>query len=252
MAPKLDKPFAGRVALITGASQGIGEAIAFDLSGRGADVALVDIQADKLETLARKIREAGGRASVNAADVSRSEQVNATVEAVVSNYGRVDYLVNNAGITRDTLLLRMKEEDWDAVLSVNLKGVFNFTKAVLRQMVNNRFGRIVNISSVVGAMGNVGQANYAASKAGVIGFTKALAREVASREVTANCVAPGYIATPMTEKLPEAVRTAFIEMIPMKRFGTPADVVAAVRFLLSEEAAYITGQVIHVNGGMYM
>lgn len=252
MAPKLDKPFAGRVALITGASQGIGEAIAFDLSGLGADVALVDIQADKLETLARKIREAGGRASVNAADVSRSEQVNATVEAVVSNYGRVDYLVNNAGITRDTLLLRMKEEDWDAVLSVNLKGVFNFTKAVLRQMVNNRFGRIVNISSVVGAMGNVGQANYAASKAGVIGFTKALAREVASREVTANCVAPGYIATPMTEKLPAAVKTAFIEMIPMKRFGTPADVVAAVRFLLSEEAAYITGQVIHVNGGMYM
>jgi 3-oxoacyl-[acyl-carrier protein] reductase len=171
---------------------------------------------------------------------------------VVQSSKKIDYLVNNAGITRDNLLMRMKEEEWDSVLKVNLTGVFNFSKAVIRSMINNRYGRIVNISSIVGLMGNVGQCNYSASKAGVIGFTKSLAREVASRGITVNAVAPGYIATPMTESLPESVKEKFREWIPVKRFGTPEEITHAVKFLLSDEAAYITGQVINVNGGMLM
>ncbi len=174
------------------------------------------------------------------------------VETILRDHKKIDHLVNNAGITRDSLLLRMKEEDWDAVLAVNLKGVFNFSKAVIRSMLNSRYGRIVNISSVVGQMGNPGQANYAASKAGVVAFARSLAREVASRGITVNCVAPGYIATAMTDRLPEDVKKAFIDIIPMRRFGGPEDVAHAVKFLLSDEAAYITGQVIQVNGGMYM
>ena len=219
--------FQDRVSLVTGASQGIGESIARELAREGAAVVLVDVQKAKLETVAQAIAAEGGQADV-------------------------DHLVNNAGITRDNLFMRMKEEDWDAVIGVNLKGVFNFTKAVIRSMISARYGRIVNLSSVVGLMGNAGQTNYAASKAGLIGFTKALARETASRNVTVNCVAPGYIATPMTLNLPEAVKKWFIDIIPMGRFGEPADVARAVRFLCSDDAAYITGQIINVNGGMYM
>jgi 3-oxoacyl-[acyl-carrier protein] reductase len=244
--------FEGRVSIVTGASQGIGETIAMELAREGARVILVDIQKDKLEAVAGRIRESGGKAACHEADVSRLEDATRVVEAVLRDYGRIDHLVNNAGITRDNLLLRMKEEEWDAVISVNLKGCWNFSKAVIKSMVAGRCGRIVNIASVVGLVGNPGQANYAASKAGVMGFSRALAREVASRGITVNCVAPGYIATAMTDKLPEEVKKAFMDSIPVKRFGLPIEVAFAVRFLLSEEAAYITGQVINVNGGMYM
>jgi len=246
-----DLSFQGRVALVTGASQGIGETIAVELARHIPLVVLVDIQREKLEAVAERIAGAGGRASVQTADVSRFDQAAAVVEGVVKENERLDYLVNNAGITRDNLLMRMREEEWDAVLAVNLKGAFNFSRAAVRSMISRRFGRIVNVSSVVGVMGNAGQANYSASKAGVIGLSKSLAREVAARDITVNCVAPGYIQTAMTDSLPESVKKAFLEMIPMRRLGTPADVAQAVKFLLSDQAAYITGQVIHVNGGMY-
>lgn len=244
--------FEGRVSIVTGASQGIGETIAAELAREGARVVLVDIQKDKLEAVAGRIRESGGKAACHEADVSRLEDATRVIDAVLRDYGRIDHLVNNAGIARDNLLLRMKEEEWDAVISVNLKGCWNFSKAVIKSMVAGRYGRIVNIASVVGLVGNPGQANYAASKAGVMGFSRALAREVASRGITVNCVAPGYIATAMTDKLPEEVKKAFMDSIPVKRFGLPIEVAFAVKFLLSEEAAYITGQVINVNGGMYM
>ncbi|MCK4363570.1 MAG: 3-oxoacyl-[acyl-carrier-protein] reductase [Candidatus Aminicenantes bacterium] len=244
--------FQGRTSIVTGASQGIGKAIALDLSREGVEVILVDIQKEKLEEVADEIRENKGKAAVFAADVSRMDEAMEVVEAVVKSSKKIDHLVNNAGITRDNLLMRMKEEEWDSVLNVNLKGVFNFSKAVIRNMINNRYGRIVNISSIVGLIGNVGQCNYSASKAGVIGFTKSLAREVASRGITVNAVAPGYIATPMTESLPESVQQKFRDWIPVKRFGTPEEITHAVKFLLSDEAAYITGQVINVNGGMFM
>jgi len=251
MEPKPNLTFSGRVALVTGASQGIGETIAVELAAENLAVALVDIQEEKLRDVASRIVAAGGKAFAYPADVSRFDEAAAVVESVIREQGSLDYLVNNAGITRDNLLMRMKEEEWDSVLGVNLKGVFNFSRAAIRSMVSRRFGRIVNISSVVGMMGNPGQVNYAASKAGVIGFSKSLAREVAARGITVNCVAPGYIATAMTEVLPEEVKKAFLELIPMKRMGTPEDVAQAVKFLLSDQAAYITGQVIHVNGGMY-
>jgi 3-oxoacyl-[acyl-carrier protein] reductase len=244
--------FQDRVSLVTGASQGIGEAIARDLAQGGATVVLVDVQKAKLEEVARTIAAEGGRSDVYEADVTKSGQAAAVVEAVIKSRGRIDHLVNNAGITRDNLFMRMKEDEWDAVLSVNLKGAYNFAKAVIRPMISARYGRIVNLASVVGLMGNAGQTNYAASKAGLIGFTKALARETATRNVTVNCVAPGYIATPMTMNLPDAVKKWFLDIIPMGRFGEPVDVSRAVRFLCSDDAAYITGQVISVNGGMYM
>jgi 3-oxoacyl-[acyl-carrier protein] reductase len=243
--------FESKVSLVTGASQGIGETIALDLAAEGATVLLVDVQKDKLEAVRAKIQSLKGRADVYVADVSKLDQATAVVEAAVKAHGRVDHLINNAGIARDNLLLRMKEDEWDAVLAVNLKGVFNFTKAVLRSMVQARQGRIVNVASVVGLMGNAGQANYAASKAGVIGFSKSIAREVAGRGITVNCVAPGYINTAMTDKLPDEVKQAFLDLIPMKRFGSPEDVAQAVKFLLSDAAGYITGQVIGINGGMY-
>ncbi len=242
----------GRVVIVTGASQGIGETIAVDLAAGGSSVVVVDIVEDKLESVARRIRENGGRAEAHRADVTDAAAVESVVEAVLARQGRIDHLVNNAGITRDTLLMRMREEDWDAVLAVNLKGIFNFSKAVVRPMIAARYGRIVNIASVVGLMGNAGQTNYAASKAGAIAFAKSLAREVASRGVTVNSVAPGFIMTAMTESLPEEAKSAFLNIIPMKKFGLPKDVSSAVKFLLSDEAAYITGQVISVNGGMYM
>lgn len=244
--------FQGRSSIVTGASQGIGKAIALELAREGVEVILVDIQKEKLEEVADEISENKGKAAVFSADVSRMDEAMKVVEAVVKSSKKIDYLVNNAGITRDNLLMRMKEEEWDSVLKVNLKGVFNFSKAVIRNMINNRYGRIVNISSIVGLIGNAGQCNYSASKAGVIGFTKSLAREVASRGITVNAVAPGYIATPMTESLPETVKQQFRDWIPVKRFGTPEEITHAVKFLLSDEAAYITGQVINVNGGMFM
>jgi 3-oxoacyl-[acyl-carrier protein] reductase len=246
------KRFEGRVSIVTGASQGIGETIARGLAAEGAAVVLVDIQRDKLEAVVRSISEAGGRAEAREADVADAAAVERTVGAVATAHGRIDHLVNNAGITRDGLLMRMKEGDWDAVLAVNLKGTFNFSKAVLRTMIAARYGRIVNISSVAGLMGNVGQTNYAASKAGVIAFARSLAREVGSRGITVNAVAPGFIATAMTDALPEEIRKAYLEAIPLKKLGLPKDVADAVKFLLSDDAAYITGQVISVNGGMYM
>lgn len=244
--------FSQKVSLITGASQGIGESIATELAKCGTQVILIDIQEEKLREVARKIKKNNGEAAAYKADVSSMEQVLEVIEAVVKDHRKIDHLVNNAGITRDNLLMRMREEEWDAVLEVNLKGIFNLCRAVIRHMIANRYGRIVNISSVVGLIGNPGQANYAASKAGAIGFTRALAREVSKRGITVNAVAPGYIATPMTESLPDSVKENFLNLIPMKRFGMPEEVAHLVKFLLSDESAYITGQVINVNGGLYM
>jgi 3-oxoacyl-[acyl-carrier protein] reductase len=244
--------FNQKVSLVTGASQGIGEAIAEELGKEGATIILVDIQKEKMEQVAKRLSDQGIRALPFQADVTNFSQVSTVTEAVVKELGKIDHLINNAGITRDSLLLRMKEEDWDLVLAVNLKGAFNFSRAVLKHMFSARYGRIVNISSVVGLMGNFGQTNYAASKAGLIGFSKSLAREVAARGITVNCVAPGYIGTPMTEKLSAEVKKAFLDIIPMKRFGLPVEVARAVKFLCSDDAAYITGQVINVNGGIYM
>jgi 3-oxoacyl-[acyl-carrier protein] reductase len=246
------KRFEGRVSVVTGASQGIGEVIARDLAGEGSAVVLVDVQADKLADVVRSISEAGGRAEAHQVDVGDAAAVERVVAAIAAGHGRIDHLVNNAGITRDGLLMRMKEEDWDAVIRVNLKGTFNFSKAVIRTMIAARYGRIVNIASVAGLMGNAGQANYAASKAGVVAFARSLAREVGARGITVNAVAPGFIATAMTDVLPEDVKKAYLEIIPLKKFGLPKDVSSAVRFLLSDDAAYITGQVVSVNGGMYM
>jgi len=230
--------FAGRTSIVTGASQGIGEAIALTLANNGAEVVLVDIQEEKLQDLARRIRAQKGMATVFCADVSCRQDCLNVVQAVLENQDKIDHLVNNAGITRDNLLMRMKEEDWDTVIAVNLKGVFNFSQAVIKNMISK--------------MGNVGQTNYSASKAGVIGLTKSLAREVASRGITVNAVAPGFVATPMTENLPESVQKSFLGLIPMRRFCTPEEVASVVQFLLSDEAAYITGQVINVNGGLFM
>jgi len=244
--------FNQKVSIVTGASQGIGEAIARELGQEGATVVLVDIQKEKLEEVAGRFQAEGLKARPLVADVTDLTQVEGVVELVMKDYGRLDHLINNAGITRDTLLLRMKEEDWELVLAVNLKGAFNFCRSAVKPMVAARSGRIVSLSSVVGLMGNFGQSNYAASKAGLIGFSKSLAREVAARGITVNCVAPGYVATSMTEKLSEEVKKAFLEIIPMKRFGLPEEIARVVKFLCSDEAAYITGQVISVNGGMYM
>lgn len=244
--------FSGKTSLITGASQGIGEAIARKLASSGAVVVLMDILKDKVKETADAIRSEGGKAFPYHADVSNFDQVTEVVKTILEQHKRIDFLINNAGITRDNLLMRMGELDWDQVMAVNLKGIFNLSKALVRHMLGNRSGRIVNISSVVGMMGNAGQTNYSASKAGVIGFTKSLAREVAARGITVNAVAPGYIDTAMTRDLPDAVKEKFEDIIPMKKFGTPEDVANAVKFLLSDDAAYITGQVIGVNGGMLM
>ena len=242
----------GKVAIVTGAAQGIGWAIAETLALCGADVAVVDLDAGRALEAVAAIEQHGRRGLAVKANVAEWTDVKAMVEQVVKDLGRVDILVNNAGITRDGLLLRMKEEDWNLVLDVNLTGTFHGTKAVLPFLMKQRGGAIVNIASVVGVMGNAGQANYAASKAGVIGLTKAVAREYASRGVTVNAVAPGFIDTAMTHALVGESRDALLKQIPLGRLGTPDDVAQAVRFLVSPAAAYITGHVLHVNGGMLM
>ncbi|TYP77689.1 3-oxoacyl-[acyl-carrier-protein] reductase [Paenibacillus methanolicus] len=243
----------GKTALVTGASRGIGRAIAIALAEAGADVAInyAGSEAAAAET-AKAVEALGRRSLLIQANVGKSSEFEAMVKQVVDTFGAIDILVNNAGITRDNLIMRMKEEEFDEVIETNLKGVFNGTKAVTRPMMKQRSGRIINISSVVGALGNPGQANYVAAKAGVIGLTKSTARELASRGITVNCVAPGFIQTDMTDKLPEEARVKLSEGIPLARLGQPEDIANAVRFLASGAASYMTGQTIHVDGGMYM
>lgn len=248
----MGKKLEGRVALVTGGARGIGRAICEKLATEGATVAMVDIMPDVAEKTASEFRANGFEAFAVAANIAKYEDAESAVKAVTEKYGRLDILVNCAGITRDTLMLKMTEQDWDAVIAVNLKGVFNMTKAAIRPMMKARYGRIVNISSVVGKMGNVGQANYSASKAGVLGLTKTTAREFASRNITANAVCPGYIATDMTEKLPQEARDAFLVNIPLKRAGQASDVAGVVCFFCSPEADYVTGQALNCDGGFLM
>jgi 3-oxoacyl-[acyl-carrier protein] reductase len=241
----------GRVALVTGASRGIGRAIATKLAAQGATV-VAAARGDNAAATVDAIAASGGKAEAAAADMGDAAAIDALVSGTLQRHGRVDILVNNAGITKDQLMLRMKREDWDVVLATNLTGAFALTQAVLKPMIKQRGGRIVCISSVVGQSGNAGQANYAASKAGLIGFAKSVAQEVASRNITVNVVAPGLIDTDMTKAITGGARDEWAAKIPLKRLGTPDDVAAAVCFLASDEAAYITGQVLAVNGGMYM
>lgn len=236
-----------KVALVTGSAQGIGKAIAVAMAKEGAKVIISDIN---LELAEQTAKEVGGTAiKFNVADLP---EVEAAVKQSIEKFGRIDILVNNAGITKDNLLLRMKKEDWDLVLSINLTGVFNLCKAISPLMMKARSGKIINIASIVGEMGNAGQANYAASKAGVIGLTKTLARELSSRNITVNAIAPGFIQTAMTDKLPDEIKKQMAAQIPLGKLGLPEDVAAAAVFLASPDADYITGQVINVNGGMYM
>jgi len=248
----MGKRLEGRVALVTGGARGIGRAICEKLASEGAKVAMVDIMLDVAEKTAAEFNAQGYEAMAVQANVAIPADAEKAVAAVVEKFGKLDILVNNAGITKDTLMLKMTEQEWDAVLAVNLKGTFNFTKAATKVMMRARYGKIVNIASVVGRMGNVGQANYSASKAGVIALTKTTAREFGSRNITANAIAPGYIQTDMTEKLPQAARDAFLVNIPLKRAGLPADVANAVCFFCSDESAYVTGQVMNVCGGFLM
>jgi 3-oxoacyl-[acyl-carrier protein] reductase len=242
----------GRVALVTGASQGIGRACALMLAERGATVALCARNEAKLGEVAAEIAAAGGEASAFALDLSSEDSIKACAKSVIERLGKVDILVNNAGITRDILALRMKKKDWDDVLATNLTGAFLMTQACMGSMLKTRWGRVINITSVVGETGQAGQANYAASKAGLIGLTKSLARELASRTITVNAVAPGYIETAMTAVLTEEQKKAMTSQVPLARAGTDKDVAAAVAFLASEDAGYITGHTLDVNGGMYM
>jgi 3-oxoacyl-[acyl-carrier protein] reductase len=245
--------FEGKVAIITGAGRGIGKAIAERLASEGADVVICDVDKEAAERTAEEIRSKYSvKAIAISADVANEGDVNSMVEETIKNFGRVDFLINNAGITRDSLLLRMSEEEWDKVIAVDLKSVFLCTRAVIRHMMRQRFGRIVNISSVIGLRGNVGQANYASAKAGIIGFTKSAARELAGRNITVNAVAPGYIQTEMTERLPQEVKEEMLKQVPLGRPGLPEDVAGVVAFLCSEDASYITGEIIRVDGGMAM
>jgi len=241
----------GRVAIVTGASRGIGRAIATMMAAQGATV-VAAARGDHAAGTAAEIAAAGGKGETAAVDVADAASIDTLVAGTLQRHGRIDILVNNAGITRDQLMLRMKRDDWDAVIATNLTAAFGLTQAVLKPMIRQRSGRVVCISSVVGQSGNAGQANYAASKAGLIGFAKAVAHEVASRNITVNVVAPGMIETDMTKAIADDAREEWASRIPLKRLGTPADVAAAVCFLASDEAAYITGQVLAVNGGMYM
>jgi 3-oxoacyl-[acyl-carrier protein] reductase len=242
----------GKTAIVTGAARGIGKVIAEECAREGADVALCDLKEEWLSETAQAVEAAGRRAVCLAVDVSNGEAVAGTVAAAIEQLGKVDLLVNNAGITRDNVLVRMSEADWDAVMAVNLKGTFLMSKAVARPMMKQRSGAIVNVASIIGLIGNAGQCNYAASKAGVIAFTKSLARELASRNVRVNAVAPGFIETKMTEALPGDVQQEMLKAIPMKRFGSPGDVARTVVFLASEDASYMTGQVLTISGGMVM
>jgi 3-oxoacyl-[acyl-carrier protein] reductase len=243
---------AGHVALVTGASQGIGRACALALAESGAQLALCARNEEKLAGVVKEAESKGAQAAAFRMDVSDEDSVKTAVKSAIERFGKVDILINNAGITKDTLLMRMKRADWDSVIQTNLTGAFLCTQAVISSMLKQRWGRIINITSVFGQMGQVGQANYAASKAGLIGFTMAMAREVASRNITVNAVAPGYIETAMTEALPQELKAKVNDMIPLGRGGTDMEVAHAVRFLASEEASYITGHVLNVNGGMLM
>ncbi|HET9702039.1 MAG TPA: 3-oxoacyl-ACP reductase FabG [Burkholderiales bacterium] len=246
------KTLAGQVAVVTGATRGIGRAIALELGRLGATVVGTATSDAGAQTISDYLAAAGIAGAGMALNVNDSAQTDAMLDGVRSRFGEISILVNNAGITRDNLLMRMKDEEWDAILDTNLKSVYRLSKAVLRGMMKARHGRIINISSVVGAMGNAGQCNYAAAKAGMFGFSKSLAKEVGSRNITVNCVAPGFIDTDMTRALPEAQRNALVEHIPLARLGQPEDIAAAVAFLASPAAAYVTGVTLHVNGGMYM
>jgi 3-oxoacyl-[acyl-carrier protein] reductase len=243
----------GNVALVTGASRGIGREIALELARQGADVAVnYSGNEAKANEVVDLIKELGREAIAIQCDVSNSEAVTSMVKETIERFGRLDILVNNAGITRDNLLMRMKEEEWDDVININLKGVFLVTKAVTRQMMKQRSGRIINVASIVGVSGNPGQANYVAAKAGVIGLTKTTAKELSSRNITVNAIAPGFISTDMTDKLTEEVKADMLRVIPLSRFGEPKDIAKVAAFLASEDSAYMTGQTLHIDGGMVM
>ena len=238
-----------KIAIVTGASQGIGKIIAFELAKSGAHVACISRNKKAIESIVEEITINGGQASSFPCDISDSDTLSEIITEIIKENSRIDILVNNAGITKDSLLIRMSIEQWDDVINTNLKGAFHCTKAVVRYMMKNKFGRIINITSIVGLTGNAGQANYAASKAGLIGMTKSIAKEVASRGITANCIAPGWIETSMTDKLSGEVKNEFLSHIPVGRIGSPDDIANAVIFLASDEAGYITGQTITVDGG---
>ncbi|ART76315.1 3-oxoacyl-[acyl-carrier-protein] reductase [Sutcliffiella horikoshii] len=243
----------GKTAVVTGASRGIGRAVALELAEQGANVVVNYSGSEaKAYEVVEAIKEMGSEAIAVRCNVGNMEDVQAMMKEALTQFGTIDILVNNAGITRDNLLMRMKEDEWDDVININLKGVFNATKAVTRQMMKQRSGRIINIASIVGVMGNAGQANYVAAKAGVIGLTKSTARELASRHITVNAIAPGFITTDMTDKLTEEVKAEMLKQIPLARFGEAKDIASVVSFLASEKSAYITGQTLHVDGGMVM
>jgi 3-oxoacyl-[acyl-carrier protein] reductase len=245
--------FEGKVAIVTGASRGIGREIALELARNGANVVVNFAgNVEKANEVVEEIKGLGRDSIAVQANVANRDDVDRLVKETIDHFGALHILINNAGITRDNLIMRMKEDDWDDVINTNLKSVFLLTKAVTRQMMRQRYGRIVNISSIVGVSGNAGQANYVAAKAGIIGLTKTTAQELASRNITVNAVAPGYIATDMTEQLSDDVKEELFKLIPLARLGEPKDIAKAVKFLASDDAAYITGQTIHVNGGMYM
>ncbi len=249
--PREATPLKGKVAVVTGAAQGIGKVTAMTLADAGADCALLDV-IEAVKAAAGEVAAAGAKAEGYVVDVTNTEQVAAAVKQIQAAFGSIDILVNNAGITRDNLLLRMSDEEWDEVIAVNLRGAFVCCRAVARTMLKQRAGRIINIASVVGVIGNPGQCNYSASKAGLIGFTKSVARELASRNVTVNAIAPGYVRTAMTEKISDKAKDAALSMIPLGRLSEPEDIANAVLFLAAEESSYVTGHVLHVDGGMGM
>jgi 3-oxoacyl-[acyl-carrier protein] reductase len=251
MSDQASLELAGKVSLVTGASRGIGKAIALKLSGMGAKVVICDIAQDTAEQAVAEIKGQGGEAMSAVADVRDSEAVKAMVEEITSRWEKIDILVNNAGINRDTLLLKMSDEAWDSVIDTNLRGTYTCTKFALRSMMRQRWGRIISMASIAGRIGNAGQTNYAASKAGIIAFTKSIAKEVGSLNITANAIAPGFIMTEMTDKMPQANREAVLDFIALKRYGKPEDVAELAGFLASDRASYITGQVIGIDGGMF-